>query len=960
MPNNRWTKFRIDLMEQIDFAELYTSLGLEITSERPDQKGWLQAKSHKNFGGPDNRPSAAINIRTGWYQDFRADKQMSIFDFMVEIGEASRFTDAQKKLSDKYGVKPPNLSKNHPEYGVKWQDWKDELAVRYEKNSPITVAALKATGAQMCTYYDEPSFAWTVYDEKLMPVGYYFMPRHGGEFRNSRGEASGKSKCKKFPETEGGLIGKAAVHSLLKDHHPDKQKKINESEPSKVMRALYWCEGAKDMLAGASLFDPTKFVCNGHGASENVTVTQALLIQKSPVHVIIVADNDFSGIRGATKKAQQLNEILNGLDNKCKYQMVTAWSPYDPKEAVAKGGRDLRDWLAKHNETQDLDFKPNPNEHCAPIQLGGIPFYPCADPETEKEITENTEAASIKVRQRQRRIVHDTMAELNLQIYMIYPDGSFVIGSRENDRYKTVRGSRGIDYDDMVGVGGYRFVQHVGRTEIKPGQTMDWKEFCTQMFLYVSEIKSTGEVLGEGIWVLDSPKNGNVKKIAAIRKGDFYFVNNGMLVQQSGPDYGRYIADYESQTDWFDQDLLQEYMVSAHAEIWRTDVHEKLRYYLGTWLWGNEQMHLVATGLVYATWLQTIFKWRPVITLVGESNSGKSWLLEMLSELYLGATSALGETTTAGMLQTQVKNRAMPILLDEFDATGEQKKMFKTLRKSSRGQKIIKGTATQTGKEYFLRHIPWLSGIFYVTDDQADVNRMIQLNLKAPPKGQGTIDRPTQQQAWELGHKILACVLAVAQDAMKKSEDLMKMGKPSRYRESYAVPFGCMAAMLGIKTEEVNKVLEGYLDEFVAEDIKQLDTTTDQESALMDIMSSTIRLRHDAPVSEATVSQMLTDGELAMFWDELQSRGLVVKKHKEGFLYLAICPKMMISETGLLSKSKWKGNAGLSQVLSRLPDVLLGSRSTVRIGGTSRYCFCMKLDVLKLWLRSRENFDKRN
>jgi hypothetical protein len=422
------------------------------------------------------------------------------------------------------------------------------------------------------------------------------------------------------------------------------------------------------------------------------------------------------------------------------------------------------------------------------------------------------------------------------------------------------------------------------------------------------------------------------------------------IVTRDGPNYGRYITDWNDKTDWFDHNLLLENLQHAQNVGWRQELHNDLMRIVGSWNWSYEHMDLACVGLTYATWLQSIWQWRPIVTLTGESGSGKTYLLEFLADLFLGSCPPLGSSSSAGIMQW-IKHRALPLLMDEFDAAREQQKMFKAFRATSRGQKAVKGTASQDAKVYQLNHIPWLSGIFYSTTDQADLNRLIQLQLlKLCPTDK--LLRPTANEAYHMGHKVLAACLTIAADAREMVESLNKMGEPSRYRESYSVPFATLGTMLGVDAPDANAMLEDYIDKFVKPEIDAQIAMSDQESALRDVLNATIRLPMEAPIQEPTVGMMLTDPEFSIFFNHLEPKGLALKTDRDGNVaYLAIDADQLQSPNGLLGNTRWRNTGGaLKQLLRRLNGVLNSGSRTVRINGQVAYVITIPLTNLTNWM----------
>lgn len=948
MPVNRWQEFRNNLLEQVNFVEVYKDCGLVFSKAIPDVKGWLPAYSHEKFGGTDQSPSAAINVTNGIYKDFRANLTLSIFDFLVKVGIADNWREAQKYIADRYNFKCPSISKNHPEYGVSWRDWKDVLVQKFcQLRPPITVAGLKHAGAQLCLWHDQPAIALGIYDKNLHVIGYCYIPRSNKTFRG----VGAKCIAKLYPGTEAGLIGLPTVRGLLSDRHPTRQAEIaTVGQPDgEQYKPLLWVEGPTDLLAAYSLWPDSYFITNPHGCTENVTQTQISIFEYSPVRLCFVADCDVPGIVGAHKKQQQLEKMWTNRPGKGYGGSVLC--PYTQDAIAEKHGKDLRDFISENFD----DLQTAAITMVGPtIKIGQHSFHTIEDPKQLEQIEEKKDEQTKQLLETVTTNVNTIMKKLHLKILMVYEDGSFVFGSEATNKSKHLRSLRNFSYPDLLLVGGFDINTFVSDTnELNGPQIITFKDFLKILSLAVSLIPPTEKTIGEGIWAIDN-ENDNNFEIAVVKQGSFYILEQTKLTAKKESVYKNCLVDYTDKTNWFNFDKLQDYLTLTQNTSWRIETHKKLQSLIASWNWSYENMDLVACGLVYATWLQTIWQWRPIVTLTGESDSGKTIFLNFLHELYLNLAVTVANSTTAGIMQN-IKNRAAPLLLDEFDASREQQKLFKTLRACGRNQKFLKGQTTQESRIYKLHHIPWISGIFYSTADQADLNRMITLHLLAA-NGKQFFTSPSQSELFDLGHRILAASLFTAKQSYKTSLELSRMGVSSRYRESYSIPFSTLSAMANFSIEDTNILLEDYLTNFVEKEITQEDTKNDQEAVLIDILNSTIRLPYDAEVNEPTVAMMLTRPDLyAMYWSYLEPKGLGVKTARSGLKHFVILPKTLTNPNGILAKTKWEYNLGLGQILRRLEGPIKPDSAVSRLAGQAFRCLRIPLDPLLEWINSTKD-----
>lgn len=944
---NRFQRFREELIDKANFVELYTEFGLEIVGTNPTASGWLTARSHEKFGGKDSSPSAGINIITGLYKDFRTGRTLSIFDFMAEIGETTNYREAQKVLGQRFQVKLPSLSKSHPEHGVVWKDWKDGLVEGFcKRKPPITLEGLKKSGAMLCTRHDQPAIAWAMYNEDMDVVGYYFLPRNATMFDGKDGPKP--SVCKKFDHQEAGLIGRPAVERLVANRHPDLQARFNEDHVNTYEETI-WLEGVTDMLAAYSQLPGDRFVTNGNGAGEGITDTMVKILKHTNQRVLFVGDFDAPGRVGALKKARKLSaELQRNKTNKWDLK-VGAYSLFAENDPKATEGDDLRDFLIRYADELAEDQAPCP---VSPVTLGGLPLFTLEDPERIKQIAKEGEQIESGVLGNIDKGAETIMRELELKVLKIEPGNKgYVYGCRTTGKTLETKSLGALKYPDLTALTGTKGIMLISRgEELEHAQRFKFAEVVDAMSIAASKVADSAmTTVGEGVWRVEDAEKKNEYRLALVKNGHFYFPN-GTLQFHEGPSYGNYFANYAAKTDWFDVAAVDKYLELAKDIGWRQEVNARYQKILGGWNWAYEDMPLLVSGLTYATRLQTIWRWRPIVILTGESESGKSYFLEMLDELFLGEGQAMGAGSAAGVLQ-QLRDNAMQCFLDEFDKAREQKKLFEAFRLTSRGQTFYKGTASQKAMGYKLAHIPWLCGIAHGAEEQADLNRLIPLHQLKVPGGLRTINRPDRPDALDLGHQLLAISLQIGLEARDLAHKLATTGYRSRYRESYAVPFACLGALSGLDFEATNQALEDYLLYHQKSELDQSDSTNDQEDLLRDVMSATVRLPNEAPVLEPTVAQMLSEtSRYSMFWDYLPSKGLEVKS-RSGVTEVCLDIGQMVRQSGLLGRTKYLNSGSMArQILKRLEGSIKPVIRNTRVAGKVCSALCFDIEALRTWM----------
>jgi len=891
MPNvgRKFHEYRNELLQRLDFMALYREFGVDIRGN-PCAKGWVPCCGHPALCGEDRNPSAQINIHTGVYIDFRDNNSMSFWDFLVAIGLYPDWKEAQKAMAERVDLKPPRVSKKHPAYGVKWKEWRPESVQRYcQMKPPITVEGLRRSGAMLCKRFNDICLAWEIFDHELNVIGYYFVRANGMPFEHESAKGA-KSIAKRFDGASGGLIGKPGVQAAV----------------AGKMSNLFWCEGGPDMFAAYSRFpEATCFVSNANGTKETVTENQRNLVGNSGANLRLIADADNPGVDGAEKRWRAVQPSIADMD--CVAYRVEDF------EVVEKHGKDLRDLLHENEEITDIDKLM---QHLVVLDVEHV-----IDPAAEQHGGEN--AAFMQYTDR-------IMVELGLDALSIDTDGMFFIDSINKNRRRKFNRLSEFSYHEGVALAGADFMRKVAETRDEAEElgkiTLSDLTKCIAERLSRTENFVASHV-GNGIWSL-----GPDDEIYIVNSGKFHRFDGQEFTRMHKNCIHKHITDINNSKNWVDFDDIKKHLPNAADPDWRVEVHKELDSYVSSWNWRHPHMNELVCGLIYATWMQSMWDWRPNVIVIGESSSGKTELLRMLGRLFLDVARPSGGSTAAGIVQN-IGFDSTPVLIDELDNDcTDQKKILGMFRNSGRGTEMLRGTPGQKKKAYSLRHIPWLSGIHMASDAQADKNRMIELDLMKCKDF--SLNIPRGQEAYDLGCKILACVLTIAKDALRLyqgiQEEGVKLGEFSRYHESYNVAYASLGAMINADAESMIGLMREYFSEYVDKNIRTSEVLNDQESLLTDILSCQVGWGGEL----CTAWQALTNVKYMHIQPSLVPRGLAVRDTKKHGRRLILCPRMLTSETGLLAGTEWEGNRGIGRILKRLEQLEPISESTSFAGGT--------------------------
>jgi len=321
---------------------------------------------------------------------------------------------------------------------------------------------------------------------------------------------------------------------------------------------------------------------------------------------------------------------------------------------------------------------------------------------------------------------------------------------------------------------------------------------------------------GFGVWP------GAADSLVLVNLGEGMRLTSAGTEKIEHPRHDDMLLDFSSGTKpWYDHDQLTSMIQQAEDAEWRRKVADDIVDLFRRWRWGSNEDVLTASALVFATWLQTTWPWRPRIDVLGASGSGKTVFCEALMGLFRDMTISTYDTTAAGLRQ-EMRRSAKVVVVDEIDTKSrreaqKQREILKMLRSASRssGARAIRGTPTGEAASFSLHHLCWLAGISLPYEDQADRNRAVILTLlPATPDMRNKLALPSAGELASIGQRSLAAALFVAHTARQRAVSLKSTpveDSDPRQVESYAVPAAMLSAVMGMDETEAAGLLREML-----------------------------------------------------------------------------------------------------------------------------------------------------
>lgn len=741
-----------------------------------------------------------------------------------------KFTEAKKRVAEFLGVQPVKGSAD-PAKDLVFKEWSPQLAIYFLASKPgITEEAILATGGRLASYKKSYTvIAWPIIGETLdpeKPVGWVLANVLGGTLPkfSPKGEIVGQTKFKVAYGSKPGLIGLHAIERL---------------KTPGLVDVVWKVEGISDMLSLYSAMpdgarDRQVVVTNAMGTNERPRWMAGLLARYN-AHVC--HDADRPGQAGATTWVAEIAAQGGSVRHVCL-----------PYEVAEDHGKDLRDWLADGHDWTDLQLLV---EKTPPFQIAKTD---AGDVDTSK-ITFPVQELILK----------------KLEIEILYEDesGRVRVFSMHLRKSSWIPSVERLKIETLIQICGPPAMMHIS-SDPDGEETWSLSDVKKSIALIASRRRGNDDERGVGIWQ-SQDDDGNVSdSIVLVGNTEAARWNgDGCLYRVAVPHVDGLTLDFGAGgKDWYRYDTLNRHLQSSADASWRRDVLDQSKKIFEKWNWQHQDIDpSLVTGLILATWVQTVWDWRPLVSVTGESNCGKSILFEALGGApgrrgLFGALSFRQSKSTEAGVRQGIGNTARVALCDEFEKSGDREKILEMLRASTRGEAIARGTSDQKGRQTILRHLGWVAATETGLQRQPDLNRFIQLSLLPAERGKfGLLKLPEGSSLQDLGQKLLAVAVWSAIKAKRLAAQMKAHQIPgidARTIESYGVPAAILSVAIGYTDKQAIQLLEDLVANVDPTDQGQ----TDHNDLLEAIMTSVINTGpHDGIL---TVGQLIESESLYM------------------------------------------------------------------------------------------------
>jgi len=768
-----WSALKREVLDKLDIRAEYEQLGVVVSGAKASKKGYLECHA---IGHVDDTPSAGINIGDGpgrgLYKSFLDGAPINFFDFAAKYGPfAGDWYAAFKHYAAKVGVKLPTSDPDDDKSSFDFYDLTMGVAWNFATKKggilPQAVFEVGGIGARrpkkLSAEKTNHLITFPMYGSAGLdaePIGWHSIPQNPAlKIRVYQGAGQEEKLLKTQTIGEYGLMN---VWGLARIEHAE---------------VVWIVEGISDLLALQSIIPKEGHtIClSAGGCTYHPKPEWSSMFAGKTIYIVF--DRDKPGQAGASVWAGAMLPVAVEVKN---IQL--------PFELEDNHGRDLRDYIKDGHGYDDL-----------------LLLASQTDPATPTDPTVIMSPREALLKNLGLIVIGEHEGSLRVEVFCERTRKNCTIGDISKLSFSTLVQLCGWDLVD-------EFV-HEGR-EPPPGKVrlVDVRNAIADA---ASDRIYTGErMLGAGVWEVGG-------KLIMVKRKAVAIVDDNDIEISPVPTFGGRMLDLSTGSpDWFDSALMQAYWHESQNPEWRIKQFEQTEAMFKLWNWEQKPSSMILAAMVSAAWLQSTWDWRPLVAITGDSDTGKSMLTEECLKCLFGDLALYALKPSEAAVRQHIKHHSKVMLLDEFEYDSRRQAIWELLRTSGRGGEVIRGTTDHKGTKFGLHHIPFLVAIELGLKKQADLNRVIILELGAIPKEKrGKISLPSEEQLKDLGHRMLIVGLRVQQKAMAISAELRSTpvdGVPGRVVECFSLPFAIYAAIYDFDVETTASLMRKNLQRWGA------------------------------------------------------------------------------------------------------------------------------------------------
>jgi len=610
--------------------------------------------------------------------------------------------------------------------------------------------------------------------------------------------------------------------------------------------------------------------------------------------VVIVPDCDPPNERGVIVGAEHARVVADTLLDAAQSIHVI-----ELPDCLPKWGLD--DWLLKGGHTL---------EDLGRILSAADPWGPESTLRTRVETGDNPDEDPFD---RDRKLLEEIGITYVAQIE---ESGEIEIFSSTTQKFAKIKSAARLPYEDLILLAGLPVRRKVRQNSEDEGKLYSLSQVRVAISAVASMTSSAGTRRGIGCWE-------NADDLVIVSNRRLTIIDRyGKIRESKYPIHGRVTYDVSDGKKWVDVEKLRSDIEAAdrQQEYFAPSVHQA-RELFAQWRFADSgPVPEVLAGLVMATYLQTIWDWRPQIFLVGQAYSGKTTLLKTIANI-MGPIAHVSSNSSAAGIRQDIESSGIAIMCDELEQSKHRAEILEMIRACGRGDVMQRGTASQTGvRRYRLQHMFWCAATESGLRVEADQSRFIVIELQ---KSDTPPSLPAERDLTALGQMLLPAVIHARARIHEMLRHLLE-NKPvdahGRICESYALPVAVWGATTGMSRDSCHKMFSETVHNIGAEN----EIQSDHEQLLEDIGTAIIRTGFGSRAVHELL-QEVTTGNSSGLGELLPSYGV----HVNG-------DRIFLNTNGVarhLLGQDWQGKQ-LTQIIKRVDGYRCEGRRT--LNGTGR------------------------
>ena len=785
--------------------------------------------------------------------------------------------DAAQRILDHLGVKYKRKKDFRDHIVI--QEWKpnyDLIAAPWAMAKQVTVDAMKMAGVVLADYRKQHRvFAFPIHGESNKILG-YSMYNCGPASMLPKFKGKGQPpEWIKCKACEGSTKGILGAVQHIED-----------------AETVMICEGGTDMLA--AITEGYVAVSPSNGAGQKLPTW--LIDKLEGKHVIVIADRDVPGQKALEAWSQQVSAKAASVRS--------VELPYDLAETK---GKDLRDFLEDHP--------------------GKLKTFIENTEAFEPEKTESGEVADAELVEEEEQIYRN----LGIVVKQIVQPNGAELYCKHTRKTKVIPNVDYMSLPALASFCGSRAYDWIREPHEESAYKINIHDARRFVCLDIANLDSHSRICGMGIW---KTKKGN---FVLINGGSAYQIFEDRIEKLEDVRLDEIFILY-GEDDWFDGEDFEKHFESAADPEWRKEVVAELYTFIDRWTWDHQNHQYLLAGMILATMIQSTLPWRPLMSIIGDSSSGKSIFANFLACLMGKNTVFTDDTSKAGLIR-DIRGGCPFVLHDEWDNANRKHRegILQMVRTSSRQtggtgpqkRTLRSNSHQQAVSSEFHPVILWISGINNDIQAAPDLNRTIEVHLgeyvAGGPKDVFFRESRTASiceegiYAGEIGCKLLAVAARTLPSILRlyKTASLMRMeGVPSRTMENWSVPAATLCAAWGFGEDGLENVLERIRDIYLRDE--GLEQKSTARELMEDILDQEVRL--DGGQTKV-LSSLIQDSQwIDQYRDVIEAHGIsFVERSGEQFVFVngAAVAKRKITD---------KSSRSISQILGRIEGAVKGYR----------------------------------